>query len=180
VFAGRHIPEKRAPAVVPAVARARRAIPALRARILGDGPDRPAVEAAIAEHGLGGVVDAPGFVPGEEVMRDLGRALCLVLPSIREGYGLVVVEAASMGTPSVLVAAPDNAATELVEEGVNGFVAGSDNPEELGDAIERVHAAGAELRASTAAWFTANAAQLSLDASLDAVAAGYAADNARS
>jgi len=180
VFAGRHIPEKRAPAVVPAVARARRAIPALRARILGDGPDRPAVEAAIAEHGLGGVVDAPGFVAGEEVMRDLGRALCLVLPSIREGYGLVVVEAASMGTPSVLVAAPDNAATELVEEGVNGFVAGSDNPEELGGAIERVHAAGAELRASTAAWFTANAAQLSLDASLDAVAAGYAADNARS
>jgi hypothetical protein len=36
------------------------------------------------------------------------------------------------------------------------------------------------LRASTAAWFAANAARLSLDASLDAVAAGYSAESARS
>ena len=92
----------------------------------------------------------------------------------------MVVEAASMGTPSVLVRAPDNAATELVEEGVNGFVTASADPAELGDAILRVHDAGAELRASTAAWFAENAARLSLDASLDAVAAGYAADSARS
>ena len=45
---GRHIPEKRAPAVVPAVAWARERVPALRARILGDGPDRGKVLAAIA------------------------------------------------------------------------------------------------------------------------------------
>jgi glycosyltransferase involved in cell wall biosynthesis len=180
VFAGRHIPEKRAPAVVPAVAHARRQIPALRARILGYGPDYEAVREAIAVQGLDGVVDAPGFVSAEEVEQDLGRALCLVLPSIREGYGLVVVEAASMGTPSVLVSAPDNAATELVEHGVNGFLTPSADPEVLGEAILRVHEAGAELRASTAAWFAANAARLSLDASLDAVAAGYSAESARS
>jgi glycosyltransferase involved in cell wall biosynthesis len=180
VFAGRHIPEKQAPAVVPAVARARQAIPALRARILGDGPDRPAVIAAVAEYGLGDAIEVPGFVSTEDVERDLGRALCLVLPSIREGYGLVVVEAASMGTPSVLVAGPDNAATELIEDGVNGFVAASAAPDALAEAIERVHAAGGDLRASTAAWFADHAQQLSVDASLAAVAAGYAADNARS
>jgi glycosyltransferase involved in cell wall biosynthesis len=180
VFAGRHIPEKRAPAVVPAVAHARRQVPALRARILGNGPDYEAVREAIAVQGLDGVVDAPGFVSAEEVEQDLGRALCLVLPSIREGYGLVVVEAASMGTPSVLVSAPDNAATELVEHGVNGFVTPSADPAVLGEAILRVHEAGEELRASTAAWFAANAARLSLDASLDAVAAGYSAESARS
>ena len=39
----------------------------------------------------------------------------MVLPSRREGYGLVVVEAAARGVPSV--ADPDNAATELVQEG---------------------------------------------------------------
>ena len=49
------------------------------------------------------------------------RALCLLLTSRREGYGLVVVEAASHGTPSVVVAGEDNAATELIEEGVNGI-----------------------------------------------------------
>ena len=181
VFAGRHIPEKRAPAVVPAVGLARAAIPGLRARVLGDGPERPAVLAAIAEEHLEAVVEAPGFVSTEEVERDLARALCLVLPSRREGYGLVVVEAAACGTPSVLVRDPDNAATELVEEGVNGFVAASAAPEDLAAAIVRVHSAGGELRASTAAWFAEHAAALSLDASLDAVAASYgAAPSARS
>ena len=180
VFAGRHIPEKRAPAVVPAVAVARRRLPALRARILGDGPEHAAVRAAIAAHGLDDVVDAPGFVSAEEVERELGRALCLVLPSLREGYGLVVVEAASMGTPTVLVRAPDNAATELVEEGVNGFVVASAEPAVLAEAILRVDSGGGALRASTAEWFAANATRLSLDASLDAVAARYADDSARS
>src|SRR5204862_6933309 len=129
VFGGRHIPEKRAPAVVAAVAAAHATLPELRARILGDGPERPAVLAAIAERTLDGVVAAPGFVATDEVERDLSRALCLLLPSRREGYGLVVVEASARGTPSIVVRDPDNAATELVDEGVNGVIAASARPE---------------------------------------------------
>ena len=174
VFAGRHIPEKRAPAVVPAIALARRTLPDLRGRVLGDGPERDAVLAAIAAHGLEDAVDAPGFVPTEEVEHDLARALCMVLPSSREGYGLVVVEAAAAGTPSIVVLGEDNAATELVEDGVNGFVVPSASPEDLAGAIVRVHAAGGALRVSTAEWFARNARRLSLDASLDRVAASYA------
>jgi glycosyltransferase involved in cell wall biosynthesis len=173
VFAGRHIPEKRAPAVVGAVAKAN--VPDLRGLILGDGPEYEAVLAAIAEHGVADRVEAPGFVETEQVEHELARALCLVLPSRREGYGLVVVEASSLGTPSVLVRDPDNAATELIEEGVNGFVAESADPAVLAAAIERVHAAGPQLRASTAAWYGRNARRLSLEGSLDAVAASYAA-----
>jgi glycosyltransferase involved in cell wall biosynthesis len=173
VFAGRHIPEKRAPAVVPAVAWARERLPELRARILGDGPDRGAVLAAIEALGVADAVEAPGFVATEEVEASLARALCLVLPSRREGYGLIVVEALSLGTPCVLVRDPDNAATELIEEGVNGFVADSADPAALGAAILRVHERGAGLRASAAEWYGRHAAALSLDASLDAVAASY-------
>ncbi len=176
VFAGRHIPEKRAPAVVPAVKAAAARVPGLHARILGDGPQRPAVLAAIAEHGVEGIVEAPGFVSTEVVEHDLARALCMVLPSSREGYGLVVVEASSAGTPSVVVRGEDNAATELVEDGVNGFVAASASPEDLADAIVRVHEAGGALRVSTAAWFARNARRLSIDASLDRVAESYRAD----
>src|SRR5262249_60877411 len=93
VCAGRHIPEKRAHVLPGAVALARRSIPGLRARILGDGPERPRVLAEIERHGVGGVVEAPGFVSAAEVDGALGEALCLVLPSSREGYGRVVVEA---------------------------------------------------------------------------------------
>ena len=97
VFAGRHIPEKRAPAVVPAVAWARERLPQLRGLILGDGPDRDAVLAEIAR--CGDFVEAPGFVASADVEAALARALCLLLPSRREGYGLIVVEALSLGTP---------------------------------------------------------------------------------
>ena len=104
----------------------------------------------------------------------MARALCLVLPSRREGYGLVVVEAAACGTPSVVVAGPDNAAVERVSEGVNGFVAPTASAEDLAAAILRVQAAGPALRASTAAWFAANAHRLSLAGSLETVAEAYA------
>jgi glycosyltransferase involved in cell wall biosynthesis len=174
VFAGRHIPEKRAPAVVPAVGRARREVPELRGVVFGDGPERDAVLAAIEREGLQGIVEAPGFVSSDEVDAGLRRALCMVLPSRREGYGLVVVEAAARGTPSVVVAAADNAAVELVEEGENGVVAASAGPEDLAAAILRVHEGGEALRERTRAWYARNARRLSLDASLETVVASYA------
>ena len=173
VFAGRHIPEKQATALVPAIAEARTHVPALRGAILGDGPMRPEVLRLIEEHGLGDAVEAPGFVPEERLNTTLRRALCLALPSKREGYGLVVVEAAAFGVPSVVVRGPDNAAIELVEDGVNGAVADSAEPAELAAAILRVHEAGPALRESTAAWFDRNADRLSLERSLETVLAAY-------
>ena len=173
VFAGRLIPEKQATAVVPAVALARERIPELRATIFGDGPEREAVQRLIDDGGLDGTVRAPGFVAGELVEDAVRRALCLLFPSRREGYGLVVVEAAAVGTPSVVIDAPDNAAAELVEDGVNGFVAKSAEPEELGEAILRVHSAGPALRESTADWFRRNRERLSLETSVERVLAVY-------
>lgn len=174
IFAGRHIPEKRVAALVPAIARARERAPELRCEIFGDGPDREAVLRAIEAEGVQGAVEAPGFVERERLERSLARALCLVLPSRREGYGLVVVEAASKGTPSVVVRGEDNAATELVEDGQNGFVAASASPDDLAESILGVHRAGHELRRSTAEWFGRNAERLSLDRSLRALLAAYA------
>jgi glycosyltransferase involved in cell wall biosynthesis len=174
VFAGRHIPEKRAPALVRAFAALRERAPELRLTVYGDGPDRAEVLALIESEGLRGVASAPGFVEREELEASLASALCMVLPSRREGYGLVVVEAAARGVPSVVVADPDNAATELVDEGENGFIAASAGPQDIADAILRVRAAGAPLRASTAAWFERNRDRLSLTSSLDRVAAAYA------
>ena len=174
VFAGRHIPEKRPAALVPALARAREEIPMLRGEIYGDGPDRQKVLDSIAEHGLAGVVEAPGFVDGTVVDRALDRALCLALPSQREGYGLVVLEAMARGTPAVVVLDDDNAAAELIAEGENGFVAPSPLPEDLSNAIVRVHESGPGLRASTLEWFKENAERLSLDHSLEIVLRTYA------
>ncbi len=177
VFAGRHVREKNPVAVVHAVAKARETIPELRAVIYGDGPERPQVLAAIAEHGLEGVVEAPGFVDGDVIEGALARGLCLLLPSQREGYGLVVLEAISQGTPAILVRADDNAATELIEDGVGGFVVASPAAEDLAGAIRRVRDAGPHLRDSTLASFKNSASRLALASSLEKVVTAYGTDS---
>lgn len=173
LFAARLIAEKQAPLGVAAIALAARRIEGLRGEFLGDGPERAALQAAIAEHGLEDVVSAPGFASAETVDAEMRGALCMLLPSRREGYGMVVVEAAARGTPSIVVAGEDNAATELIEEGVNGTIAARSDPQALAEAIVRVHEGGVELREHTAAWFAENAEQLSVESSLQTVLDAY-------
>lgn len=169
VYAGRHVKEKRVEALVRALA----AMPGVKLELYGDGPERRRVEQLVEELGLGDRVRVAGHRPEEEVDSAIGRAACLATASEREGYGLVVVEAAARGTPSVVVAGPENAATELVEPGINGAVAASPGPEDLSGAIGTVLAAGRPLRESTARWFEANADRLRLDRSLELVVAEY-------
>lgn len=174
VFAGRMIPEKQAPAAVAAIVEARKHIPELRGALIGDGPERDAVLRAVYELGVEDVVDVPGFIPAEEVQATLARALCMLLPSRREGYGRVVIEAASHGTPSIVVAEADNAAVELISEGQNGFISASANAEDLAKEIRRVQSGGQALRQSTAAWFRDNVeTRLSIASSLELVSDAY-------
>jgi glycosyltransferase involved in cell wall biosynthesis len=173
VFAGRMIPDKQVPALVPAVLAAREHIPELRATLFGDGPQLAAVRAAIEAHDAGDLIAAPGFVDGDVVEDTMARATCLVLPSMREGYSAVVVEAASMGVPSVLVDYPDNAALEHIIEGVNGFVAPDAGAEALSAAIVVAYEQREILRASTAAWFVEHVDELSLSSSMREIADRY-------
>jgi glycosyltransferase involved in cell wall biosynthesis len=179
LFAARLIPEKQATLGVAAIALAAPRIEGLRGEFLGDGPERPALEASIAEHGLKESVSAPGFTDADTLESEMRRALCMLLPSRREGYGMVVVEAAAMGTPSIVVAGEDNAATELISEGMNGTIAPRADPQALADAIVRVHEAGTALRENTASWFAQNSKSLSLEQSLQTVLESYADPSAR-
>lgn len=173
LYAGRFIPEKQVPDIVPALALAREWLPTLRACLIGDGPDAEVVRDAIRKSGLEGSVELPGFVSEDALAETLMGALCLVLLSRREGYGLVVAEAAAVGVPSVVLRHPDSAAVELIVEGVNGFTCASTDPREVASAILRVHEAGDALRRATLAWSQANAATLSMDESLPRLLATY-------
>jgi glycosyltransferase involved in cell wall biosynthesis len=173
VYAGRHVREKRVPDLVRGFARARAHRPDLRLELYGDGPERGRAEALVRELGLDDAVRVAGHRPEEEVGAALSRAACLATASEREGYGLVVVEAAARGTPSVIVAGAENGAVELVTDGENGAVAASAEPDELASAILRVVEAGPALRTSTTHWFAEHASRLRIDASLKLVAEGY-------
>ena len=76
--------------------------------------------------------------------------------------------------PTVVVAGDDNAATELVDEGVNGTVAASSAPTFSPPRSPASTEAGPELAASTLDWFRRNAERLSLERSLEIVLEAYA------
>ncbi len=162
VFAGRHIREKRPVLAVQAVAAARQlpGLTGLTAAVLGAGPEQDAVRAEVTRLGLSDVVGVPGFVPAAELAREVREATCLLHPSSREGFGIVVLEATAVGTPVVVVDGQDNAAVELVVPGVNGEVAAEATPAAVAAAVARVHAGGAAMRASAAGWYAEQAPRL--------------------
>jgi glycosyltransferase involved in cell wall biosynthesis len=173
VYAGRHVREKRVDALVHGFARARERHPTLELELYGDGPERPRIEALVRELGLSSCVRFRGKVSEDELESALGRAACLATASEREGYGLVVVEAAARGTPSVVVQGPENAALELVREGVNGAIATSAAPEDIARALLNVLESGPALRDSTSRWFSENESSLRIEGSLDLMLARY-------
>jgi len=175
VSAGRHIPEKRVPVIPPAIAAARARVPDLRCVILGEGPDTDATRRRVGELGLESAVELPWKVSHDELMRRLASASCLLHPSEREGYGVVVVEAVSVGTPAIVVRGSENAATELVEDGRNGFIVDSASPEALAEAIVHAVTNGPDLRASAFDWYRDNRERLSIESSLREVEAAYEA-----
>ena len=173
VYAGRFVPEKQVPSIVAALAKARDRLPTLRAVLIGEGPDLEAVRQAVRSARLDRAVDLPGFVSEKTLMETLGRAMCLVLLSRREGYGLIVAEAAALGVPSVILRHADSAAADLIVEGVNGFTCASTDPTEVASAILRVYEAGGDLRHATLAWFHTNAGTLSIEGPLSRILDAY-------
>ena len=169
------MPDKGVELLPDAIAYARRDRPGLRAVIAGDGPRREHVRRRVDGLGLAGSISVPGFVDRAELDALYGRAGCVAAPSVRDGYGMVVAEAAAAGTPVVVCRSRDSATGELVEEGVNGAFAARPAPREIGEAIVRVLDGGEELRARTRSWFAENSARLSMAGSIARVMEVYAA-----
>lgn len=155
LYVGRHIPDKRVEVLPAAVAAARDGVPGLRLVVLGTGPSSDAVRAEVRRVGGEAWTRFPGFVSDAELDELLHGAACLVNPSRREGYGLVVVEANAHGVPVVLVADEGNASTELIDDGVNGVVSPTTSPADLARAIRVAVDGGDDLRRSARAWYDA-------------------------
>ena len=75
--------------------------PKLHAYLVGDGPDRPAVESAIQAHNASGYVHMLARCPFDEVATWMAAADLVTLPSYGEGYPNVLAEARAIGRPIV-------------------------------------------------------------------------------
>ena len=74
--------------------------------IAGEGDDRSRLERLAARLDLGAAVRFLGFISEEEKLRLLRRAWAVVLPSVKEGWGITNVEAAACGTPAIAADRP--------------------------------------------------------------------------
>lgn len=123
LFAGRLLAHKNVDILLHAVAQMREDRPWLCCRVVGEGPERRWLERLSRELGLERNVVFHDFFPGSEIYGVMKAATVFALPSIREGFGIVVLEANSCGLPVVTVDHPDNAARHLITDGQNGFLA---------------------------------------------------------
>lgn len=133
LFVGRLIREKNVDVLIEALGYVKETIPDVKCHIIGDGPEKKKLVGLAAEHGLLGNVRFFGFMGYEEMIAMVKSSRILVLPSSREGFGMVVIEAFACGVPVITVKSEMNAAASLVSE-KTGFVVNLD-AEELGNAI---------------------------------------------
>lgn len=75
--------------------------PRLRLRVVGEGPERGSLEAQARDLGIADRVVFLGALPREQLSAEYRSADLFVLPSLREGFGVVLIEALASGTPVV-------------------------------------------------------------------------------
>jgi glycosyltransferase involved in cell wall biosynthesis len=122
VFVGRLIDEKRVDLLLEAMHALAGDYPDLRCTVIGDGPERAALEGRATRLSLRERVTFAGRVEGTRVYAAMKAARILVMTSVREGFGITVAEAQACGTVPVVVRSPMSAAPALVEDGVDGLL----------------------------------------------------------
>ena len=125
LFVGRLTANKRPAHALKAFSAIKREIPDARLWVIGQGP----LEAELRTE-LPPGAELLGRVSRRELYERMARAHCLLVPSVREGWGLVVVEANTVGTPAVGYDVPG--IRDSIRSGETGLLAPAGDPEALG------------------------------------------------
>ncbi len=156
MFVGRLAKEKGLDALVEAWPRVRQVHLEARLTLIGEGPERPTLEALVVRHGLGTSVAMPGSM--DEPVDQLCQADLFVLPSHEEGMSIALLEAMGLGIPVVASAIPGN--QRLVDDEVHGLLALPGDPSSIAEAILRT-------------WAEPDAARVRAQAARERVRQGY-------
>jgi glycosyltransferase involved in cell wall biosynthesis len=112
----------------------RRSPGCLRLQLIGEGPERVALEAHAERLGLAGCVQLCGLTA--DVGERLRAADLFVLPSRAEGLSNALLEAMAHGLPVVVSDVPGN--VDVVDDGVDGLVSPVGDPAALADRLEQL------------------------------------------
>ncbi len=123
---GRLVPHKRVELALEAMARLREEFPTARCVVAGRGWWEDHIRATVDRLALHDCVELAGFVSETERHRLLASSWVSLVPSIKEGWGLVVVEAGMHATPTVAFDGTGGI-TESIVDGETGYLAGADD-----------------------------------------------------
>jgi glycosyltransferase involved in cell wall biosynthesis len=122
-FVGRLLAHKNVDLLLDALALLRDEGTVVSCAVVGEGPEREDLERRAERLGVADQVSFLGRVEDSATVWSLMKSSgALVLPSTREGFGIVVIEALACGVPVITVEHPDNQARHLVDHGVTGWV----------------------------------------------------------
>jgi glycosyltransferase involved in cell wall biosynthesis len=124
------------PLLVKAFAEVARRHPNLVLRIAGDGPERPAVDAAVAQAGLGDRIQMLGMISHERVLQEMIWSDLFMLISWQEPFATCYLEAMSAAKP--IICCNDGGICEVMQDGVQGFAIPPKNLAAAVAALERL------------------------------------------
>ncbi len=115
IYAGRFLSHKNLNVLIDAIAEVKKTFPNIKCLLIGDGPEKEKLSSQIENLNL---MKNVILMPFEEEISDLYALMksskVFVLPSTREGFGMVVLEANACGLPVITTNHPDNAAKNLI------------------------------------------------------------------
>lgn len=136
LYVGRLAAVKGLPILLESLAKLTPQYPALELTVVGDGPDRAALEQQTAELGLTQHVKYVGYQSQTEVRQHLQQTDVFVMASFAEGVPVVLMEAMAAGVP--VVATQIAGVNELVENEVNGYLIPAADVASLSDRIGKL------------------------------------------
>jgi glycosyltransferase involved in cell wall biosynthesis len=104
--------------------------------LVGDGPLRATIEAAISRHGLGRFVRLVGWKDSTAIRQELLESRALVMPSFAEGLPVVIMESLALGRPVLTTAIAG--IPELVKDEINGWLVPAGSATALAEGIRKV------------------------------------------
>jgi glycosyltransferase involved in cell wall biosynthesis len=120
LYVGRLSPVKGVQYLIRAMKQVHDTIPDARLIIIGSGRERGMLEALSTELGIQEYVQFRGEVPHESVLSFMQQADVFVLPSLSEGFPMVIVEALACGLP--VVGSRVGGMPEIITDGTNGYL----------------------------------------------------------
>jgi glycosyltransferase involved in cell wall biosynthesis len=101
--------------------------------LVGDGEEKCKLESLVKQFNLSEYVSFVGIVPNQQIPKCMIESDIFVLPSLSEGFGIVILEAMASGLP--IVASNVGGIPYLVQNEINGFLVEPKNPDQIAEKV---------------------------------------------